>query len=185
MRKTMFLICCLFLLSIAAPANAQKVAVGYDRSADFSKFKSYTWTKGVPARNPAIDQQIISIIEQQLAAKGLQRVNENGDLNLSYHAAVITDFDQATVAAAGPNPGSVAWVPQMGSMTQVWQVVRGSLIIVMKDPKNDQDIWRGAATDTLSNDPSKDISKDVNKASKKIRKVVEKMFKGFPPGTKS
>ena len=163
------------LLLIPLGVNAQKVAVGYDRSADFSKFKTYSWTKGVPARNPQIDQQIISIIDQQLEAKGLHRTNEKADVNVSYHAAVMTDFDQATVARPG------TWGPQSGSMAQVWQIVRGALIVALKDPATDQEVWRATATDTLSNDASVDVSKDVGKATKKVKKAVEKMFKGYPP----
>ena len=163
------------LLLIPLVVNAQKVAVGYDRAADFSKFKTYSWTKGVPARNPQIDQQIISIIDQQLEAKGLRRTNEKADVNVSYHAAVMTDFDQATVARPG------TWGPQSGSMQQVWQIVRGALIVALKDPATDQEVWHATATDTLSNDASVDVSKDVEKAAKKIKKAVEKMFKGYPP----
>lgn len=173
-NQTLLLFC--LLLLVGTSAQGQKVAVGYDRSADFSKFKTYSWTKGVPAKNPQIDQQIIAVIEQQLEAKGLRRQNENADMTVSYHAAVMTDFDQATVARPG------TWGPQTGSMEQAWQVVRGALILEMKDGSTHEELWRATATDTLSNDASKDVSKDVDKATKKIRKAVEKMMKYYPPG---
>lgn len=178
-QRTLILSSLLMLLAVSA--NAQKVNVAYDRTVDFSKFKTYSWTKGVPAKNPQIDQQIIALIEQQLAAKGLQRASENADLNISYHAAVMTGMDQASVAKPDDTIGKVTWVPQMGSMSQVWLVQVGSLIVVLKEPKGNQEVWRATATDTLSNDPNKDLSRDVNKATRKVKKVVEKMFKGFPP----
>jgi hypothetical protein len=163
------------LILISVSAQAQKVSVGFDRAVDFSKFKTYTWTKGTPAKNPQIDAQIISLIDQQLQAKGWQRVSENGDANISYDAAVVTSFDQATVARPG------TWGAQTGSMDQAWQVLRGSLVVQIKNRSTNEEIWRAAATDTLSNDVKKDVSKEVSEGTKKIKKVVDKMFKVFPP----
>jgi hypothetical protein len=162
------------LILFAVSANAQKVAVGYDRAADFSKFKTYSWTAGVPAKNPQIHQQIVAAIEEKLNASGWTRVNDGGDVLVSYHAAVVNTFDSATVARPG------TWGPSAGSVEQAWLVVKGSLIVEIKNPGTNQELWRAAATDTLSNEP-KDVSKDVEKASKKVKKVVDKMFKGFPP----
>ena len=170
-RKVM--LASLFLL-FAVSVNAQKVNVGYDRTVNFSKFKTYAWTKGVPARNPQVNQQILTLIDQQMSAKGLQKVTENADLNLSYHAAVIDDFDSATVVQ--PN-----WVPGLGSMGQVWQVKRGTLIVVMKDAKADAEVWRATAVETMNQDWNKDVAKDPNKATAKVKKAIDKIFKAFPP----
>src|SRR3954451_5453459 len=87
--------CFLILMSVAS-VRAQDVAVDFDRSTDFSKFKTYSWTKGVPAKNPLIDQQIISSIEEQLSAKGVRRVEEGGDLSVLYFAAVDKDLEVST-----------------------------------------------------------------------------------------
>jgi hypothetical protein len=133
-------LCVSLLLVISPSASAQKVAVGYDRSADFSKFRTYSWTKGTPAKNPEIDRQIISLIDQQLAAKGLKRTNDTGEILVSYIAAVMTDFDQATVARPG------TWGPRTGSMEQVWQVMRGALVVAMKNSSTNQELWRATAT---------------------------------------
>ena len=174
MTNSKWICVCLFLLVMMGSASAQKVSVGNDRTADFAKFKTYSWTKGVPAKHPEIDRLIVAGIERQLAAKGLARANENGDVLVSYHAAVMTGIDEATVARPG------TWGPRTGSMDQVWLVVRGSLIVVMVDGTTKQDIWRAVATDTLSNEPTFDPMKDLNKSTKKINKVVEKMFKHYP-----
>jgi Domain of unknown function (DUF4136) len=169
---------CLWLLLIAGSASAQRVSVGNDRAADFSKFKTYSWSKGVPAKHPEVDRLIVASIQRQLEARGLTRVNENSDMLISYHAAVIAGFDEATVARPG------TWGPRTGSMEQVWQVVRGSLIVEILDGTSKQEVWRAVATDTLSNEGSFDATKDLNKSRKKIDKVVEKMFKYYPSTTK-
>ena len=43
----------LFLLLAATTAYAQKIKTGYDKSADFSQYKTYAWIPRVtPATNP-------------------------------------------------------------------------------------------------------------------------------------
>jgi Domain of unknown function (DUF4136) len=69
-------------------------------------------------------------------------------------------------------------------MQQVWQVVRGSLIVAMLDGTSKQEVWRAVATDTLGNDGSFDATRDLSKTQKKVDKVVEKMFKYYPGTTK-
>jgi Domain of unknown function (DUF4136) len=175
MTRSKWILSPLLLLLMVSSASSQKVAVGYDHAADFSKIKTYSWTKGVPAKNPDIDRHIISTIEKQLAAKGLTRANEDADMLISYHAAVTPDFEQATVARPG------TWGPGTGSVEAAWLVVRGSLIVEMVNPSTKQELWRGTATDTLSNEATLDVAKNLDKSTKKVTKVVEKLFKYYPP----
>jgi hypothetical protein len=174
-NKTSALFALTFLLFVTVSIQAQKVSVGFDRAADFSKFKTYTWAKGSPAKNPQIDKEIIANIEQQLTLKGLQRTTENADINISYSAAVMTGFDEAEVAKPG------TWGPRAGSSNQVWQIKKGALLITMKKGANSEELWRATAIDTLSNDANTDVTKDMDKARKKVRQAVEKMFKYYPP----
>src|SRR4030095_931344 len=77
------------ILFASVTAQAQKVSVGYDHAIDFSKFKTYYWTKGVPAKNPDIDKRIIEMVDQQMTLKGLTRAGVSGDIDISYHAALM------------------------------------------------------------------------------------------------
>ena len=179
MTKTNWILASLLLLLFVSSASSQKVAVGYDHAADFSKIKTYSWAKGVPAKNPDIDRHIIASIEKQLRAKGLNPVADGADVLVSYHAAVMPDFESVTVARPG------TWGPRTGSAEAAWQVVRGSLIVEMVNPATKQEVWRGNATDTLSNEgPSIDVAKNLDKSKKKVDKVVEKLFKYYPPKAK-
>ena len=48
--KAMKRICAVFILiAAAASASAQKVKVGADPAADFSKYKTYSWSDGMVA----------------------------------------------------------------------------------------------------------------------------------------
>jgi len=51
----------------------------------------------------------------------------------------------------------------------------GTLVIDLFDTKTKQLIWRGTASDTLSNNSNKNIEN--------LNKGVEKLFKKFPPGS--
>ena len=50
----------------------------------------------------------------------------------------------------------------------------GTVVVDLFDTKTKQLIWRGAASDTLSDNSDKNI--------KKLNESVDKMFKHFPPG---
>jgi len=56
--------------------------------------------------------------------------------------------------------------------TETYKV--GTVVVDLFDTKTKQLIWRGASSDTLSNNSDKNI--------KNLDKGVEKMFKNFPPG---
>lgn len=90
-----------FLLLVAGSALAQKVSVDFDKSADFSQYKTNAWGKGTPAANPMIHQRIVAGIEAQLAGKGLRKAESNPDIVVIYHAATDT---QVSINTLGGGP---------------------------------------------------------------------------------
>jgi hypothetical protein len=65
----------------------------------------------------------------------------------------------------------------MGSTTTTAsEYVVGTLVADIFDAKSKNLVFRGTATDEISNKPEKNV--------KKLEKVTEKMFKDFPPGSK-
>ena len=48
----------LTLLMLTAAVQAQKVKVNYDKKADFSRYKTYSWDVGMPAIQPEVDKYI-------------------------------------------------------------------------------------------------------------------------------
>ena len=59
------------------------------------------------------------------------------------------------------------------SITRVSTYQVGTLIVDLWDAKTKKLIWRGVASDTLSDSPQKNQGK--------IDKVTEEMFKRYPP----
>jgi hypothetical protein len=156
------------------PGNSPENLLRLRSRSRFFEVSNLFVDQGVPAKHPEIDRQIIASVDRQLQSRGLRRVEDAGQIIVSYHAAVINSFDGATVATPG------TWGPGAGSMDQVWQVVRGSLIIEIVDGTTKIELWRVNALDTLSNEATFDVSKNLDKGIRKVNKVVEKMFKYYP-----
>lgn len=173
MNKTVKIWLLLALAFLIAPAmRAQTVNVDWDHNVqNFSTFKTYSWVKPVrPTSNPLMDQRIVTAIEGQLAAKGLQKVDHGGDLLVTYNAGAREQRSAIATGMGGWRRG--------GGMTTVNQNVSkvGTLVVDVSDAKTDKLIWRATASDTLSSKPDKN--------SQKIEKAVTKMFKKYPPTAK-
>jgi hypothetical protein len=157
-------------LCLAALAAAQEVHFDYDRSANFGSYKTYQWVDVANghAGNQLMDQNIKRAIDQQLAGKGLRRVETGGDLHVVYHAAMDQE-KQFDAWGSGPR-----WYGTGRVTTSTIQV--GKLVVDIYDPAKKQLIWRGAAEKTL------DIKKDPEKNYQNLEKAMAKLFKNYPPG---
>ena len=177
MKRFAGLVSLLFFVVVGS-AWGQKVNVDFDKEANFSSFKTYAWAKGTPATNPLMDQRITDGIDKQLAAKGLQKVEDsaNPDLIVLYHAAVGSETQLTTMNTGGYRWG-YRWGGGMGtSTTTVDKIPIGQLTVDIGDAKTKKLLWMGNASDTLSDKPEKN--------EKKINNALEKMFKKFPPPVK-
>jgi hypothetical protein len=174
MRKLLLIV---LLFFAAVPVMAQKVKVESDKKVDLSKFKTYAWTKGTPAKNPFINQMIIDFLEQQLAKEGLTKVESDADLSILFWATSGVDLhvsyaDWGWSPAGGRNVG----IP----INQAWNVPTGSLEVDIFERASLSLLWRGTATDTLKHEPTNNLQKDAKDVEKVIKKSIEKMFKKFP-----
>ena len=156
-----------FALFVPMIMWGQDVNTDYNKSTDFTKYKTFTWGKGTPAANPLMYQRIVAGVESRLDAKGLTNATDptTADLLVAYHASVDTETQINTMG------GGWRW-GGMGSAT-VDKIPVGQLIVDMGDIKTQTFIWRGTASSTLSSNPDK-VEKTLNKA-------LDKMFKDFPP----
>jgi hypothetical protein len=149
---------------------AQEVRFDYDRSANFSGYRTYQWVESkTDASNQLMDQNIKRAIDAQLAGKGLRRVDNGGDLQVSYQAALDRE-KQFDGWGAGPRGFGNARVT-----TSTIDI--GKLVVTMYDSAKQQVVWRGGAEKTL------DIKKDPEKNYQNLEKAMAKLFKSYPPGT--
>lgn len=169
--KQLRIILALLGIGFASHAFAQKVTIDYDHQSSFQGYKTYAWARGTPINNQLWDQRIISGIDQQMAAKGFQKVTEERtpDLYVLYHGAVGQEAQLNTM-----NMGGWGWRWGGGmATTTVDKIPVGQLVVDIGDAKTKKLMWMANSSDTLSDNPDKN--------RKKLDKALSKMFKNFPP----
>jgi len=164
------------LLAASTVGFAQQVRTDYDHNADFSNYKTYSWEK-VETSNSIWDSRVKDDIDKELQAKGLTQVPSGGDISL---VAIGTTREKPTLETYyNGGIGGWGWRGFGGdgmATTTVENYKEGTLVVDMFDANTRKLLWRGNATDTLSDKSDKNI--------KKLEKSVEKMFKDFPPKSK-
>jgi Domain of unknown function (DUF4136) len=119
-----------------------------------------------------INQEIKRAVDEQLAQKGLTKVDKNADLQVGYHAAI---SQEQSVYVSGMGWGGL-WDGAVRGQTS--SVPIGTIVVDLYDPGEKQLIWRGDATKTI------DLKKDPDKNYKNLQKAMAKLFKNYPPQPK-
>jgi hypothetical protein len=163
-------------LLFASASFAQQVKTDYDRSADFSRYKTYSWEK-VQTQDPLWVDRIKQAVNAALAAKGLTPVESGG--NIAIVAIETTQTQQTLNTFYDGFGGGWRWRGFGGfgdSTTTVENYKVGTLVVDLFDANTKTLLWRGSSSDTLSDKSDKNI--------KNLDKGVQKMFDHFPPGPK-
>jgi Domain of unknown function (DUF4136) len=162
----------------ATASFAQQVKTDYDRSADFSQYKTYFWEK-VQTQDQLWVARIKDAVNATLAAKGWTQVESGGQVAIV--AIEMTKNQQTLNTFYDGFGGGWGWRRFGGGMggfgdatttTENYRV--GTLVIDLFDAHSKNLIWRGSASDTLSDKSEKNI--------KNLDKGVQKLFDHFPPG---
>lgn len=167
------------LMLFAVNALAIKVVYDYDRSFDFGKAKTYQWVDLKEGQaNQLTDQKIKQAINEDLAKKGLTRVEANPDLYLAYEVGIKQEQQIYTTTTGGWG-WDPWWGAGMASATSTSSTINiGTLVINFVNAQNRKLVFRSSGTDTIN--PSKDPDKNF----KKIQSAVQKILKDFPPKPK-
>lgn len=54
---------------LGTTAFAQNITYDYDKAADFSRFRTYTWVRGTPPNDELNHRRIVNAVDSQLAEK--------------------------------------------------------------------------------------------------------------------
>jgi hypothetical protein len=170
-------------LLVPALAVAQKVSYDYDKGANFASYKTYALKDGTKVGQQLIDDRIVAAIDSELAAKGLTK-SDKPDVFVVYHVAFDKEKDISTFSSGyggGYGPYGWGWGGGMGgtTSTQVRDILIGTLVIDVADAAKGQIAWRGMGVKEV------DTQAKPEKRDKSINNAVKKIFKNYPPKSKS
>jgi len=165
---------------VGAGAFAQDVKVDYDKAADFTKYKTFAIKLGTSWNNPLSEKRVLAEIQQGLTEKGWTATTDDAkaDAVVVLHGATEKQKSLNTFYSGGY--GGYGWRGGWGSgmsssTTTVDEYTVGTLVVDIFDAKSKQLVYRGTASDEISNKPEKN--------AKKLAKASDKLFKDFPPGS--
>lgn len=116
---------------VAAAANQVTkygVTVTREENVDFHKFHSYVWQRAQPSADRAVDAQIISAVDRELAHLGMVKMDSRpADVVVTYSSLLRTDTDLKGPANAD---GRLPQYPV------------GTLVVVLLDPATSRRLLR-------------------------------------------
>jgi hypothetical protein len=170
------------LVFASAAAFAQDVKTDYDKSADFASIKTFAVKIGTSWNNQISEKRISDEIGQTLTEKGWTKTDANPDALVVLHGATEKQRTLNTFYSGMGGYGGYGyrgWGGMGGTGTATTtesEYLVGTLVVDIFDAKSKALMFRGTASDEISDKPEKNI--------KKVDKAANKMFKDFPPGSK-
>jgi hypothetical protein len=157
-----------FLLLLTASSSAQGLKVEYDKTHDFSKYKTFSF--GESEITTPSDERVIpdatlhkyvkSSISEELKEKGLQQVDSLGDLEVSYVIGSVEKLDMERLGPLGLTPGST----DQNWSRDYWQ---SNLIIDLED--KGRRVWRiNSTASSPSAEAARMIDQTVGEGFKKL-----------------
>ena len=162
-------------LLAATAGRAQDVSIDFDKATNFGGYKTFAVKLGTAWGNPLGEKRVTDEITSSLVEKGWHVAPaDKADVIVVLHGA--TDKKKSLDTFYTGGYGGYRWGGMGGSsQTTVHEYTVGTLVTDMFDAKTKNLIWRGTASDELSDKPEKN--------AKKLAKAGDKLFKDFPPGS--
>lgn len=159
---------------LGAACSTLQISTDYDKAADFSQYKTFSYHDTGEIKNDIWASRIENALSEALAAKGLRKVANGGDVWLVAHPR-LSKQTQINTYNSGWGYG-YGWYGGGGMSTStVSEIPVGTLVVDLVDGKKKDMVWRGIASDTLHTDASPE-TREQN-----LRNVAAKLFEGYPP----
>jgi hypothetical protein len=178
-RRGIATLLCALVLSWAAAATAQQVETTVDRSADFSKYKTFKIEIGTAWGNPIGEKHLLDELAAAFAAKGWTRTQDSPDVHIVVHGATKEKqrLDTFYTGGYGGYYGGWGWGGVGSSTTTTSEYTEGTLVVDIFDASTKTLVWRGVAQDELK--------AKQTKREKQASKAIAKLLKDFPPGQRA
>ena len=177
----------LLLIAVAYPAFSQKVAVGYDKTIDFSRYKTYVIPKpSMQPTRPVLYSTVMGAIYNELKAKHFEASDTSGDLILICTGGMELGTNIAagvpilpTYSGPPPSVNATMWTGAAGpdNLRSAPYVPEGNLMLTFVDPNLHKIIWSGTVSQKLD-------MEQKNDSLKRVEKAISKLLKKFPPNNK-
>lgn len=165
MLKNRLILLAAFLFTVVC-AYGQDVHYNYDRGVNFSSYKTYQWIDLPEAvSDQLVDRDIKRAVDEQLAQKGLTKVEKGADLYVGYRTLINLEKG-VDLSALGTRGGPGGWGGfDNGTVTgQTSTIPVGMLFVDLYDAGKKQLIWRGDANNPI------DLKKDPNRNYKTCKR---------------
>ena len=168
----------LFLfVTLVASCSSIKVSYDYDKSADFNKYKTYSYTEdalklGISELNR---DRMLKAIDAELTARGLSKSDSpDAWIDLS-----VKSQEKTQATATNNNMGMYRGRYGYGggyttTSINYEQYVEGTLFITLIDKTTEKVAWQGRGTKTIDEDASPE------KREKNINWAVKSIFEKYP-----
>jgi hypothetical protein len=164
-------------LAVAAGCSTLTTSADWDKTVDFSKYKTWGWKEDGSIKNDIIARRIQTLLATELGKKGLTRSDDNPDLWVAVHGRMSKET-QINYYNSGWGYG---WRGGWGgggmgvSTATVSEIPVGTLVVDLVDAKEKELVWRGTATDTLKPE------RTPEEKEKALGEALAKLFEGYPP----
>ncbi len=179
-RSTTLFVIMLALVSFGG--KNMKAYVAFDQNADFSAIKTFAYYETLETsfvdEAPHVHEMIKLLIIKRLQDSGMQRVKDNPDVLVTYHSDSNEEMRMNVTMYHYHYGAGWWWSPLWGSGLDVSGYSRGTMVIDIWNPKNEEIVWRGAVVGVVPDDPSpKKAQKVIEQALDKIGKEWRKQYK--------
>lgn len=175
-------VCTVAIVTIMAMTACSPISVktDYDRSIDFSDFKTYRWASAeemnpddVLAKNPLTQRRIKSSVDKVLSERGFVKQDSGAvDFVVMIHAGV---QEKVQVTDWGYRGWYDPWWGPYGGRVDVSYYDEGTLVVDIVDMPEKELAWRGLGTGIV---PEID---DPEEQQEKWNEIIARIMKNFPP----
>jgi len=173
----------LALVLAMVSCSTVKVVVDMDKTTDFSKYKTYSflgWQNNSDQTLGELDQKRIrDAFINEFERRGLQRVGNNGDMEVSLFIVVdqktsVTGYtDYYGGRHGGYHRYGRGWGYGYANTTyHESDYLQGTLVMDVFDGKSKDQVWQGIATKTVNENPAK--------REKTIPASIQSLMRKFP-----
>lgn len=161
------------IVASLACSSALKMDVGFDKRADFSRYKTWGWKDDGSIRDAVWKRRVQAVFEDELAKHGLTRSDESPDLWVAVHWRLSTETQVVSYSPAWGYSWSPYWAAP--AMTTVYEIPAGTMLIDLVDVGKKEIVWRGTASGEIR------ANKENAEREDRFREILAQMFAGYPP----